>query len=191
MLSDVCKHCQRAGCLENCPTGAIIRTEFDSVYRAARHLQRLRLLRGGLPVRRDRSRPDRRPRLEVHALLRPPERPMEPACAKACPTDSILFGEVAELREKAAAARGGTARARRQGGVPIWREDAAASPAPEGLNAFFLLVDKPEVYNLPPEPVAPAKRVAASWASMALASLGLLAAAVGAVASARGGRRMT
>ena len=32
LMSDVCKHCQRAGCLENCPTGAIVRTEFDSVY---------------------------------------------------------------------------------------------------------------------------------------------------------------
>ena len=26
--SDVCKHCERAGCLEACPTGSIVRTEF-------------------------------------------------------------------------------------------------------------------------------------------------------------------
>src|SRR5512142_1089627 len=32
MMSDVCKHCARAGCLEACPTGAIVRTEFGSVY---------------------------------------------------------------------------------------------------------------------------------------------------------------
>ncbi|HEX8907675.1 MAG TPA: 4Fe-4S dicluster domain-containing protein, partial [Anaeromyxobacteraceae bacterium] len=32
MMSDVCKHCERAGCLEACPTGAIVRTEFGSVY---------------------------------------------------------------------------------------------------------------------------------------------------------------
>src|SRR6266576_1736386 len=31
MMSDVCKHCAQAGCLEVCPTGAIIRTEFDTV----------------------------------------------------------------------------------------------------------------------------------------------------------------
>ena len=31
MLSDVCKHCVQAGCLEVCPTGAIIRTEYDTV----------------------------------------------------------------------------------------------------------------------------------------------------------------
>src|SRR5689334_24405786 len=32
LMSDVCKHCERAGCLEACPTGAITRTEFGSVY---------------------------------------------------------------------------------------------------------------------------------------------------------------
>src|SRR5689334_19657162 len=31
-MSDVCKHCKRAGCLEACPTGAIVRTEFDTVF---------------------------------------------------------------------------------------------------------------------------------------------------------------
>ena len=52
MLSDVCKHCVNAGCLEACPTGAIVRTEFDTVVHPAGHLQRLRLLRARLPVRR-------------------------------------------------------------------------------------------------------------------------------------------
>jgi formate dehydrogenase iron-sulfur subunit len=56
------------------------------------------------------------------------------------------------------------------------------------LNAFFLLVDRPEVYNLPPDPAAPAKKVAQSWVSLAFASLGLLAGAAGAVL-AGGGRR--
>ena len=41
--------------------------------RAARHLQRLRLLRRGLSVRRRRSPSGRRPRVQVHVLLRPPE----------------------------------------------------------------------------------------------------------------------
>ena len=30
-LSDVCKHCEEAGCLEACPTGSIVRTEVGSV----------------------------------------------------------------------------------------------------------------------------------------------------------------
>ncbi len=76
--SDVCKHCARAGCLESCPTGAIIRTEFDSRLRSARYLQRLRLLCGELPVRSDRPPRRRRSRVEVHALLRPSERRYDP-----------------------------------------------------------------------------------------------------------------
>src|SRR5437016_9469127 len=31
MMSDVCKHCTHAGCMEACPTGAIIRSEFGTV----------------------------------------------------------------------------------------------------------------------------------------------------------------
>ena len=30
--SDVCKHCEVAGCLEACPTGAIVRMEFGAVF---------------------------------------------------------------------------------------------------------------------------------------------------------------
>ncbi len=59
------------------------------------------------------------------------------------------------------------------------------SRAPEGLNAFFLLVDKPEVYNLPPDPVVPTKKAAQSWRAMGLAALGVAAAALGAVAAGR------
>src|SRR5581483_952864 len=31
MMSDVCKHCDNAPCQESCPTGALFRTEFDTV----------------------------------------------------------------------------------------------------------------------------------------------------------------
>ena len=70
----------------------------------------------------------------------------------------------------------------------LYGADAAGQPGTGGLNAFFLLVDKPEVYNLPPNPVAPAKQAAPAWASMGLAVLGMAAAAVGAVLSTRGAR---
>ncbi len=109
---------------------------------------------------------------------------MEPACAKACPTDSIQFGDLDELRERAAAARGDAARAGRRRRVPVRRR--RGEPAGTGgLNAFFLLVDRPEVYNLPPDPVAPAKKARSAWLSMAAAGMGMVAAAVGAVLSAR------
>ena len=67
----------------------------------------------------------------------------------------------------------------------LYGANPESQPGTEGLNAFFLLVDKPEVYNLPPDPVAPAKKIGQSWAAMAIGSLGILAAAAAAVISAR------
>ena len=74
MISDVCKHCEEAPCQQSCPTGALIYNEFGDVYVQNGHLQRLRLLHRGLPVRRARPRePERRrPRPQMHALLGPP-----------------------------------------------------------------------------------------------------------------------
>ena len=80
MSSDVCKHCTHAACLDVCPTGSLFRTRVRHRRGAGRHLQRLRLLRRRLPLRRDR--PPRGPegdpkvghRPEVHALLRPAQR---------------------------------------------------------------------------------------------------------------------
>ena len=71
-MSDVCKHCTHAGCMDACPTGALIRSRVRHGRAAAGHLQRLRLLHPVVPVRRRRPRPRRRPRRQVHALLRPP-----------------------------------------------------------------------------------------------------------------------
>ncbi len=68
----------------------------------------------------------------------------------------------------------------------LYGADAESQPGTEGLNAFFLLVDKPEVYNLPPDPVVPTKKVKESWTSLAWASLGILAAAAGAVLTTTG-----
>jgi formate dehydrogenase iron-sulfur subunit len=185
MLSDVCKHCTRAGCLENCPTGAIIRTEFDSVYVQPDICNGCGYCVVGCPFGViDREPTDGRAWKCTLCYDRQKDH-LEPACAKACPTDSIIFGEIADLKIKA---KERVAQLHAQGvsQAYLYGADAESQPGTEGLNAFFLLIDRPEVYNLPPAPVAPAKRVAASWASMAAASIGLLAMAVGAVVSARG-----
>ena len=65
----------------------------------------------------------------------------------------------------------------------LYGEDKESQPGTEGLNAFFLLVDKPEVYNLPPDPKVPTKGVRGGWASMALAALAMAGVALGAVLS--------
>ena len=81
---------------------------------AARRLQRLRLLHPGVPVRRRRPRPHRRAgRASARSATTGCEDGLEPACAKACPTDSIQFGPYDELVERRRAARGDAARARR------------------------------------------------------------------------------
>src|SRR6476661_4501260 len=168
LMSDVCKHCQTAGCLDACPTGSIIRTEFDTVFVQPDVCNGCGYCVVSCPFGViDRLEDDGRAWKCTLCYDRLKD-DMEPACAKSCPTDSIIFGEVAELREKAAA----RVAQLHERGVPeayLYGEDAASQPGTGGLNAFFLLVDKPEVYNLPPQPIAPANRVHESWRAMALA----------------------
>ena len=176
--SDVCKHCARAGCLESCPTGAIIRTEFDSVYVQPDVCNGCGYCVVSCPFGViDRREDDGRAWTCTLCYDRLKE-DMEPACAKACPTDSIKFGDLEQLQETA---RARVARLQERGmqEAYLYGADAAEQPGTEGLNAFFLLVDKPEAYNLPPEPVVPTKRTNDAWRSFAFAALGLVAAAVG------------
>jgi formate dehydrogenase iron-sulfur subunit len=71
----------------------------------------------------------------------------------------------------------------------LYGEDEAAQPGTGGLNAFFLLVDRPEVYNLPPDPVVPTRNGQQAWKSFAFAAVGLIAAALGsAIASTKAPR---
>jgi formate dehydrogenase iron-sulfur subunit len=65
----------------------------------------------------------------------------------------------------------------------LYGKDAGSQPGTEGLNAFFLLVDRPEVYNLPPDPEVPTKRAGEAWRALAVAAVGMLGAALAAVAT--------
>ncbi|HEY3837776.1 MAG TPA: 4Fe-4S dicluster domain-containing protein [Bryobacteraceae bacterium] len=184
MMSDVCKHCAHAGCLDACPTGAIIRTEFDSVFVQPDICNGCGYCVTGCPFGVIDRRQDDGRVWKCTLCYDRQKVGMEPACAKACPTDSILFGEVAELREKA---RERVEQLHERGvkEAYLYGEDAASQPGTGGLNAFFLLVDKPEVYNLPPDPAAPVKTVEQSWRAMAFAGLGMVAAAAIAVLTGR------
>ena len=185
MLSDVCKHCARAGCLEVCPTGAIIRTEFDSVYVQPDVCNGCGYCVVACPFGViDRQQDDGRA-WKCTLCYDRLKSDLEPACAKACPTDSILFGDLEELRAKADH-RMNQLHERGVNEAYLYGESKESQPGTEGINAFFLLVDKPEVYNLPPDPVVPTKKIGQSWAAMAIAALGMAAAAV---ISARTGAR--
>jgi formate dehydrogenase iron-sulfur subunit len=185
-MSDVCKHCKSAGCLENCPTGAIVRTEFDSVYVQPDICNGCGYCVVGCPFGVIDRREDDGRAWKCTLCYDRQKDGMEPACAKACPTDSIQFGDLDELRERARR-RVDELHGRGVEEAYLYGADAADQPGTDGLNAFFLLVDKPEVYNLPPDPVAPRKSAAAAWSSVAAAGIALGLAAVAAVAGS--GRR--
>jgi formate dehydrogenase iron-sulfur subunit len=187
MASDVCKHCQRAGCLEACPTGAIVRTEFDTVYVQPDVCNGCGYCVVACPFGViDRREDDGRAWKCTLCYDRLAD-DMTPACAKACPTESIQYGDVEELRARAER-RVRTLHERGLSEAYLYGVDAENQPGTGGLNAFFLLVDKPEVYNLPPDPVAPTLKGREAWASVALGALGVAAMALGAVLLGREAR---
>jgi formate dehydrogenase iron-sulfur subunit len=187
MMSDVCKHCQRAGCLEACPTGAIVRTEFDTVYVQPDICNGCGYCVVACPFGViDRREDDGRAWKCTMCYDRLGDG-LEPACAKACPTDSIQFGDIDELIPKARA-RVDKLHDRGVGEAYLYGVDDASQPGTEGLNAFFLLVDEPEVYNLPPDPVVPTKKAPRAWADMALAAAAMGVVALGSALFGRAGR---
>ena len=163
LMSDVCKHCVRAGCLEVCPTGAIIRTEFDTVVIQSDVCNGCRDCIGACPFGVIDINPASGTAQKCTLCYDRLQVGLEPACSKACPTDSINFGPVAELR-KMAEARVGKLQAQGEKRAYLYGADEKMLG---GLNSFFLLVDRPEVYHLPPDPKLPTRRLQSStWTSV-------------------------
>jgi len=201
MMSDVCKHCTNAGCLQACPTGAIVRNEFNNVYIQPDVCNGCGYCVPSCPfgvvevigaisgdgVYNVATLDDERRRGGETALQATGgvagkctlcyDRQRDgllPACAKACPTDSIQFGELAELQARA---RERVERLRDRGvDAQLYGVDSGSSVG--DLHAFFLLTDKPEVYNLPSQPVLPSTRQPAAYASAGIAALLLFACAL-------------
>jgi formate dehydrogenase iron-sulfur subunit len=164
LMSDVCKHCVQAGCLEVCPTGAIIRTEFDTVVIQSDVCNGCRDCIGACPFGVIDINPASGTAQKCTLCYDRLQVGLEPACAKACPTASIQFGPVAELRKRADA-RVGQLHAAGETRAHLYGADDKMLG---GLNSFFLLVDRPEVYGLPPDPKLPTRNVrASSWLSVA------------------------
>src|SRR5438094_1397850 len=100
-LSDVCKHCEKAGCLEACPTGAIVRTEFGGVYVQPDICNGCAYCVVSCPFGVVQRNPDDGRAFKCTFCYDRQKAGLKPACAKACPTESIKFGEIESLRVKA------------------------------------------------------------------------------------------
>ena len=181
-MSDVCKHCTNAGCLDACPTGALIRTEFETVVLQADVCNGCGYCIPSCPFGVvDRDPYDGRAAKCTLCYDRL-EDGLEPACAKACPTDSIQFGPLDELRERAhgrveALHAAGETRAQ------LYLEDPDDGVG--GGGSLFLLLDEPDVYGLPPDPRDPVRQLPETWKATAVAAAGLLAGVAAAVLGAR------
>jgi formate dehydrogenase iron-sulfur subunit len=183
MSSDVCKHCTHAACLDVCPTGSLFRTEYGTVVVQPDICNGCGYCvpacpYGVIDLRKEDGRAFKctlcYDRLQVGE---------SPACAKACPTESIQFGELSELRERA--------RLRvdelHDKGVDVARlYGADPRDGVGGDGAFFLLLDEPEVYGLPPDPVVTTRDITTIWKHVGAAAGAVVAMGV---AAFLGGRR--
>jgi formate dehydrogenase iron-sulfur subunit len=172
LMSDVCKHCVRAGCLEVCPTGAIVRTEFDTVVIQSDVCNGCRDCITACPFGVIDINPVSGTAQKCTLCYDRLQAGMQPACSQACPTNSIRFGPVAELK-KAAAGRVETLHQRGEKGAYLYGADESMLG---GLNAFFLLVDPPETYGLPADPQLPTRNLRPSslWTALGAVIVGLL-----------------
>jgi formate dehydrogenase iron-sulfur subunit len=190
MSSDVCKHCTHAACLDVCPTGSLFRTEFGTVVVQEEICNGCGYCVPACPFGVIDRRIGEKGVVKNAGIAQKCTlcydrlgEGMTPACAQACPTQSIQFGDVAELRERAqgrleALHAHGVADARLYGHDP---DDGIG-----GAGAMFLLLDEPEVYGLPPDPVVTTRDLPAMWRQAGLAALAM---AAGAAAVFAGGRR--
>src|SRR5712691_1525878 len=137
MMSDVCKHCVQAGCLEVCPTGAIIRTEFDTVVIQSDVCNGCRDCIAACPFGVIDINPVSGTAQKCTLCYDRLRGGMQPACSQACPTTSIMFGPIAALR-KTAEARVAQLQKAGETGAYLYGDDEKILG---GLNSFYLLVD--------------------------------------------------
>ncbi|HEY2258499.1 MAG TPA: 4Fe-4S dicluster domain-containing protein [Solirubrobacteraceae bacterium] len=183
MASDVCKHCTHAACLEVCPTGALFRTEFGTVVVQEDVCNGCGYCVPACPFGVIDQREDDGRVWKCTLCYDRLKDDMEPACAHACPTDSIQFGDLGELRERADAR---VQRLRSEGQDRAHLYLADSDDGVGGAGAFFLLLDEPEVYGLPPDPVDPVRDLGSIWTATAAAAVAL---GVGLAAAIVGGRK--
>ena len=206
MSSDVCKHCTHAGCLDVCPTGALFRTEYGTVVVQDDICNGCGTCVAGCPFgvierrsdgvfepKNQRDSPPMPDTVKVpqHGVAQKctlcydrMKNDQTPACAQACPTTSIKYGDRDSM---AATARERVAQLHEQGKTEARLYGANPNDGVGGTGSVFLLLDEPETYGLPPDPRVPTADLPYMFKRAGVAVAGMLA--VGAVAFASGGRR--
>ncbi|HEY2801893.1 MAG TPA: 4Fe-4S dicluster domain-containing protein [Chthoniobacterales bacterium] len=177
-LSDVCKHCEEAGCLEACPTGSIVRTEVGSV------LVQDDVCNGcgycvvncpfGVIDRRPEPLPNAGGAFKCTFCYDRQKSGLTPACAKVCPTESIVFGRLDDLRARGAE-RVKTLREQGYGDAELYDPQETSV---RGLHAFSLLLGEPEAYGLPPRPQVPTIYLKSSWMGAIMTAIAALVASL-------------
>jgi formate dehydrogenase iron-sulfur subunit len=174
--SDVCKHCEHAGCLEVCPTGSIVRTEFGGVFVQPDVCNGCGYCVVACPFGVVDRRPDDGRAFKCTFCYDRQKAGLEPACAKVCPTQSIQFGDLDELRRRAEQRRIDLqARGITDAVVYDPRQTSVG-----GTHAIFLVRGDPADYNLPANPQVPTVLLAGAWRSAAWTSLAMLGMTVAA-----------
>jgi formate dehydrogenase iron-sulfur subunit len=175
MMSDVCKHCVNAPCLEVCPTGSIVRTEFDTVYIQEPVCNGCRDCISACPFGVIHVSEEKHIAQKCTFCYDRLQNGLVPACAQACPTASIQFGPIDELRDRA---QRRVAQLHTLGASQAYLY-GADDKVLGGLNAFYLLMETPETYGLPAEvvPKVPSRNL---WPSSLKSIAASLAVAAGA-----------
>jgi formate dehydrogenase iron-sulfur subunit len=164
--SDVCKHCENAGCLEACPTGAIVRTEFGGVFVQPDVCNGCAYCVVTCPFGVIERNPVEGKAFKCTFCYDRQKDGLQPACATACPTESIKFGEIDELRE---AAQRRLEKLEEDGFRDLHIYDPRDSSV-GGIHAFFIVRGDPKMYNLPPNPEVPTTYLRKGWLSAGFAA---------------------
>jgi formate dehydrogenase iron-sulfur subunit len=167
MSSDVCKHCTTAPCLDVCPTGALFRTEYGTVVVQDDVCNGCGMCVPACPFGVIERREDDGRAWKCTLCYDRLKDGREPACAQACPTDSIQFGALDDLRAHAAE-RLEVVKVAGEQDARLYLDDP--DDGIHGAGAFFLLLDEPEVYGLPPDPVASTRRLGEIYAAVGAAA---------------------
>jgi formate dehydrogenase iron-sulfur subunit len=181
--SDVCKHCEEAGCLEACPTGSIVRTEFGGVFVQPDICNGCGYCVVACPFGVVQKNEADGRAFKCTFCYDRQKVGLQPACAKACPTESIKFGEINEL-QLAAQERLRELRSRGMGDANLYNPTETSV---KGTHAMFILRGDPRQYNLPPKPEVPTIYLKEGWKQAAVGAAGMVIGSHGAFGIA--GRR--